>query len=316
MKKDTNHQIKLGILVMSALAIFIFSIYFLGRKQSLFRSVLKVYTTFSDVKGLLVGNNVRFSGINIGTVSQISISNDSTILVEFSITENASEFIRKDSKVTIENEGIMGSKLLVIGKGEGNSERIENKDTLQSVGSVNIENMISETEKIITHGQIMAVNLAEISEKLNSGTGDLSKLLNQSVITNKMDSLGQVSIKAMDKINSITSKIDNGKGDLGVLINDTQLSERMAVILKKLDSVSARADELTYQLTKAASKINTGDGLIHRLIYDSLLADNIDTTITKINTGIDDVIQVAGVVEESWVLNLFKKKKKNNKGKP
>lgn len=308
MKNERNHSIKLGLLITVALAIFIVSIYYLGRKQSLFQSVIKLYATVPDVKGLLVGNNVRFSGINVGTVSRISILNDSTILIEFSVNDNASSFIRKDSKISIDNEGIMGNKILVINPGKTASHTVENKDTLESFTSTNLENMISETKEIVVQGQMAAANMAEITDKVNKGDGDLARIINQSAITNKIDSLGNNAMITLEYINTITGKIKDGTGDLGALVNENQLTEKMEKILIKLDSVSLKADEVAYQLSIAANTINNGNGLIHRLIYDSVFADNIDTTIVKINSGIDDVVSVAGVLEKSWVLNLFKRK--------
>jgi phospholipid/cholesterol/gamma-HCH transport system substrate-binding protein len=47
----------------------------------MFSNTFKLKTEFKTVSGLKVGNNVRFSGINIGTVSEIEILTDTSVLV-------------------------------------------------------------------------------------------------------------------------------------------------------------------------------------------------------------------------------------------
>ncbi|MFW6371470.1 MAG: MlaD family protein, partial [Bacteroidota bacterium] len=66
-------SIKLGLFVLVGLGLLVVIIYFIGREQSLFGNYFKIYSNFENVKGLKVGNNVRFSGINVGTVNDIII---------------------------------------------------------------------------------------------------------------------------------------------------------------------------------------------------------------------------------------------------
>ena len=74
MKKNTSNKIRLGIFVSLGIVVFILGIYFIGERQQLFRSTFRLSGVFKDVAGLQAGNNVRLSGINVGTVENISIS--------------------------------------------------------------------------------------------------------------------------------------------------------------------------------------------------------------------------------------------------
>ena len=56
--------------------IFVFAIFLIGKQKNLFNPVFKLTTTFNNISGLQVGNNIRFSGINVGTVDNINIIND------------------------------------------------------------------------------------------------------------------------------------------------------------------------------------------------------------------------------------------------
>ena len=81
MKKNTSNRIRLGIFVSLGIVLFILGVYFIGERQQLFRSTFRLSCVFKDVAGLQSGGNVRFSGITVGTVDNISIVSDTTVKV-------------------------------------------------------------------------------------------------------------------------------------------------------------------------------------------------------------------------------------------
>lgn len=119
MKKNSSNKIKLGIFVSFGLVALIIAVYFIGEKQLLFKNTFHLTGVFEDVGGLQAGNNVRLSGINIGTVESISLVSDTTVRVEIVIDESSRKFIKKDAVATIGSEGLIGNKVLVINPGTG-----------------------------------------------------------------------------------------------------------------------------------------------------------------------------------------------------
>jgi phospholipid/cholesterol/gamma-HCH transport system substrate-binding protein len=114
---DTHTQkfkIRLGLFVAGGLALFIFAIFIIGKQKNLFNPVFEISSKFYNVSGLQVGNNVRFSGINVGTVDDISILNDSTVQVKLLVKENVRRFIKTDCVVAIGSEGLIGDRLVII----------------------------------------------------------------------------------------------------------------------------------------------------------------------------------------------------------
>ena len=101
MKKNSTNKIKLGIFVSLGLVVLILAIYFIGEKQLLFKNTFRLSAVFEDVGGLQIGNNVRLSGINIGTVENISLISDTSVSVEVLIDENTRKFIKKDAVASI-----------------------------------------------------------------------------------------------------------------------------------------------------------------------------------------------------------------------
>src|SRR3954464_12049095 len=81
-KNENKFYLRLGIFVISALTLLIIGIFWIGKQKHLFDPTFRLAAEFGAVSGLQVGNNVRFGGINVGTVDKINITNDTTIRVE------------------------------------------------------------------------------------------------------------------------------------------------------------------------------------------------------------------------------------------
>jgi phospholipid/cholesterol/gamma-HCH transport system substrate-binding protein len=116
-KHTQKFKIRLGLFIAGGIALFLLAIFIIGKQQNLFNPVFKLTTTFYNVSGLQVGNNVRFTGINVGTVDNISIINDSTVRVDMLIKREVNKFIKSDCIVAIGSEGLIGDRLLMITQG-------------------------------------------------------------------------------------------------------------------------------------------------------------------------------------------------------
>ncbi|MFW5822046.1 MAG: MlaD family protein [Tangfeifania sp.] len=313
MGKFANRSIKLGLLVAGGLFFFAIAIFYLGSQQDLFSSTVTVKSYYKDVKGLMEGNKVHYSGINVGHVSHIEIINDTTILVQMSVNKDVQKFIRTDSKVDIASDGLMGSKIVNIYPGSESAQSISDNDVLVTQESIDFQDVLEEALAVIEDSRLIANNLLKISNKMNNGEGDFALLLNQRNITAKLDSVGNELLAFSSTSNEIINKINQGEGDLGKLINDTTVTTEYKVLMNSLDSVAWRTDLLVTGLQRYSRQLNTGDGILKRLAYDSVMADNIDTTVLKINKSVDDVVDAAETIDNSWIFNLFSKNRNKKK---
>ena len=71
-RKKTQNIVRLGLFVTIGAVLFILAVYLIGSNQNLFGKTFRISSTFGNVNGLQPGNNVRYSGINVGTVENIS----------------------------------------------------------------------------------------------------------------------------------------------------------------------------------------------------------------------------------------------------
>ena len=315
MQKDTSQKAKLGIFIAIILVAFFFAIYYVGKNRNLFHEVTKVYTVFSDIKGLGRGSNVRFSGINVGTVSGISIKNDTTVTVEISIQTDYVKFIKEDSKVEITNDGLMGNKILIIHHGSADSPSVKEYATLSSVKTINIEDIVNEATKIISNARDATAVFLEVSHQLKNGKGDLGRLIYDTTLTHNLRSTMDQLLSATRDAKNITSHIRNGEGDLGSLIYSDSLTKSLQASFMELSQASENARKITRSLDTAAIRINEGNGILHTLIYDSTFIQHADSTLTNLNESIDEITKTFTAIKNSWLINLFKGKKREGKEK-
>jgi len=183
----SQFKVRLGMFVAGGLALFILAIFIIGKQKNLFNPVFKLTTTFYNVSGLQVGNNVRFSGITVGTVDNISILNDSTVKVNLLIRKEVKQFIKSDSQVAIGSEGLIGDRLLVISQGSFDSPLVREGEQLVSVEPVEMDAIMLSLKVTASNAEVITQELAEIMMKINSGDGTLGRLIQDTTIARNID---------------------------------------------------------------------------------------------------------------------------------
>jgi phospholipid/cholesterol/gamma-HCH transport system substrate-binding protein len=189
MKKNTGNTIRLGAFISLGIAVLILGIYFIGERQQLFRRTFRVSGVFRDVAGLQEGNNVRFSGINVGTVDNIAIVSDTSVKVEILISESTRKFIKKDAVASIGSEGLMGNKTLTINPGTGGKMEIENNDTVGTVQPINMDDILTSLKTTIDNTSRITSDLSRITGTIQSGKGTIGRLLMNQSDAQRIDSI-------------------------------------------------------------------------------------------------------------------------------
>lgn len=182
-----NFKIRLGLFVAGGLALFVIAIFIIGKQKNLFNPVFQLSTTFYNVSGLQVGNNIRFSGINVGTVDNISIINDSTVRVDMLIKKEVKQFIKTDSEVAIGSEGLIGDRLLTITQGSTDASLAVAGQQLSSKEPVETDAIMASLEVTAGNAEIISAQLAEIMIKINGGSGTLGRLIQDTTIAENLN---------------------------------------------------------------------------------------------------------------------------------
>jgi len=186
MKKESGYTWKLGMFVTIGLLLFIMAVYFIGKQQNLFGSTFHISSQFKTVSGLEVGNNVRFSGINVGTVEQIQLKNDSTVRVVLVMKEEVRKFIKTDATASIGSDGLMGDKVLTISPGVKSKKEIEDNGQIASIDGIEMHDIMKSVKKSVDNIGVISDEIAIFSHSMNNGNGALARLVKDDKMANSV----------------------------------------------------------------------------------------------------------------------------------
>ncbi len=232
MNTKIANNLFVGSLVTVGFIAFLFIIFSVGGKTGIFSSTYRLFVKFKDVKGLYAGSEVSLSGLRIGVVKNILVSNDSKeLVVELSISKRFQNQIRADSIARIKTQGVLGDKYIEITMGSIEQPIIDNNSFLKtseiedwlSRGSELVKELgkkfseEGDVTQILKNLNILTKNLATITTDIRMKKGILSDLIYGG-------SGPKISATIVD-INEIFKKINSGTGTLGALINDPTVYE-------------------------------------------------------------------------------------------
>ncbi len=209
MKTTSGQKIKIGIFTLAGLAVLVLAIFFIGNKKNLFSSTFSVHGLFKNVNGLQVGNNARFAGINVGVVENIQIKNDTSVNVVLTLNSDVKRFIKKDARLSIGSDGLMGDNLVFIGPGGGTSdEQVNNGEQLTVVNPLDVDKILSKFTKITDNAGDLVEGLANIVNKVNSGQGSIGRLLNNDKMARNMENTVKQAQTTMKTVNKSTGTLN------------------------------------------------------------------------------------------------------------
>lgn len=185
---SSRFKVRLGLFVTGGFLIFALAIFLIGRQKNLFNPTFTLSTTFRNVSGMQVGNNIRFSGINVGTVDDISIINDTTVQVKMIIQKSVQPFIKSDCKAVIGSEGIIGDRILVITQGGSLAPPVKEGQMLLSTEPVELDAIIQSLSVTALNAEVITDQLAEIMVNINQGQGTLGMLIQDTTIAENINS--------------------------------------------------------------------------------------------------------------------------------
>ena len=325
MKKTASEKLKLGIFVLLGLIVFTVGIYLIGARQNMFSKSVLISVEFSNTNGLQKGNNVRYSGINVGTVENIAMLNDSIIKVDLLIEEKMISHIKKDAIATIGTDGLVGNMLVNIIPGKGKASSVRAGDFIKSYTKIGADDMLNTLSVTNENAALLTVDLLKITNAINNEKGTLGMLIYDSITSNNLKQtifhLEQTSYKAsktMDALNAKIGSINLNNSVAGVLVNDTIQANKMRRIIANLEVSSKSINTTIDTINKTIAQIKNGKGAVNYLSTDEDFVKNLDKTIKNLNEGTAKFNQSMEALQHNFLLRgyfrrLEKEKEQNKK---
>ena len=315
-ESQKKRNVIVGIFVFIGLLFLLAGILMVGNLRDTFNRKMELISRFDDVNGLQQGNNIWYSGVKIGTVSDLRFYGKSQIEVTLNIKTSTRKYIRKDAKVKIGSDGLIGNKILIIYGGTDQFPMVEKGDTLaveKTFSSDDVLNTLQSNNKNILD---ITNDIKLITKKLTTGEGTIGKLLQDSSVYTNVNtvliSLQAASDNAQKLIGSLNefSLGLNKKGTIiHELMNDTVVFKSIKASVTQLQQMTDTATVLISNLKQAGSNPNTMLGV---MIQDEGSGLRLKETIKNIESSsvkLDDDLEA---VQHNFLLRGFFRKKAKN----
>lgn len=337
MAKEITNTIRLGIFVTIGVALFTIAIYYIGSRQNLFGKIFHISTYINNANGLQVGNNVRYSGITVGSVERIIFQNDSTLKVDMKLDEEVKNFIKKDAVASIGTDGLVGNVLVNISPGLGNMPPVEEGDIITSFTRTDPNDLLKTLGNTNENIALLSLNLLEIAEKINEGDGTVSRLLGDSQMAEdiafSVSNLRTVTNNFVQMSEQLQLSIDNisaENGTLGYLLHNNTLPEKMEALATRMDSLiieetkpiianlKTSAEDIassTTQLESALKTMNEGEGLATTVLRDTSAAQDMKEILKNLNEGTAGFNENMEALKHNFLFKKYFKKQEKEKRK-
>ena len=271
------------------------------------------------MNGLQLGNNVRYSGINVGTVTKIDMREVGKITIEMTVEEKAAYFIKEDAVASISSDGLVGSMVVNITPGEEKQEiTVVAGDFIQSYDNITTDDMLKTLNKTNTNTALLTADLFKITEQILEGKGTLGILIKDSVLAKdiqatvaQLRSTSEGASAAMSKINQIITKVNYDESAAAAVLSDTAAANQIRKLLVNLEKSSEDVNAITKNLNVYVKEIKSGKGALNHLTQDEGFVKELDSTMIEIKEASEKLnLNMEALQHNFFFRGFFKKKER------
>ena len=268
-----NHNVIVGVFVTAAIAVFGACLFLIGNQHKAFNRHVVFYTNFQNVDGLPKGATVRVDGMDAGELVNIDIPSGPAqkFRLKMNVEDRLHGLIREDSLVTVETEGLVGDKFLLIHSGTARSPEAPAESTLAGKEAFDLTKMLEQAQGLMNQA---GTTITALQGTMKDVRGRLDTTLDTATGT-------------IRNVNGVVLDVRNGKGTAGLLLEDkataADVKQSLANVkqtTEKLNDTSTRIDSLLadVQTRQLVPKIDD------TLTSAKAVTQNLDQTTEQINT--------------------------------
>ncbi|QEK52414.1 MCE family protein [Pedobacter aquae] len=319
---DRKRGVTVGIFIFLGLAIFLIGILTLGGQKKTFVKSFTVNVVFDDIQGLKVGNNVWFSGVKVGTIKKIQFYGTSQVQVFLSIEEVAHQYIHKDAKASINSDGLIGNKIIVIDGGSPSFPFVEDGDRLQVNKTLSTDDMMKTLQTnnknlvdITSDFKILARNLVEGKGAAGALLADEQIAKDFKAMVANLETTAASTNKMAKELNSFTAKMNTKGGLADKLFTDTAVFAKLQSSVNEFQQTAAAASKLTENLKVASAKLNAHDNALGVLLNDKQTAEQLKVIMRNLETSSQKLDEDLEALQHNFLLRGYFRKKAKEEAK-
>jgi phospholipid/cholesterol/gamma-HCH transport system substrate-binding protein len=295
MPRQQQHLARLGFFILAAGSVLILVLFLIGKNQHLIGSHFMLRAHFKNVAGLRTGNNVRFSGIEVGTVRDMRILNDSTLEVTMLIKEDLRQVIRRNALASLGADGLMGNKVVNILPQSGTADFVQDGDLLNTRAAVEIDDVLRTLASTGDNINAITESLKVTTARINDSRGIWKLIEDEKLAENINAASGHLNRATAEAegmtrdVRSMLADVRSGKGPAGVILRDTIMGNELRQSISRLAAVSRSAENLAADLDSVTQRLGNdlqdGKGPLNLVLRDTSVSGRISRSLLQVESG-------------------------------
>lgn len=312
---DWNSRVRVLALTIVGLLLLVYGVYRVGKIFDVFASRYTLITMVNDVAGLREGAPVTVAGQRVGQVSEIDFlpvtrkTGTANLRVVLEVNEAASDQIRRDSRVFLRAQGLLGDKFVDISPGTRNVQPLQPGDTIPAESAMDIEQFLARGGAMLDSATAIVSDLRQITGRLASGQGTMGRLLTDDQLYTRV-------LAATTDLQRTLHGVNDPNGTIGRMLHDPAMYNRMMSAITRVDSIGSlvlrgrgtlgrfvasdslyrslfgtvsKADSAATNFSAFLNRMTTGNGTIQRLATDPRMYDELLKAVVDLQTVLAEV---------------------------
>lgn len=243
-------EAKVGAFAFAGILIFAVLMFELSHMVLFGKDGFHVTGYFNEAEGIESGNAIRYAGVEVGRVDDISVDRGEAILnLRF---YDGSE-IPKDAVFTIATSSIMGGRYVNVSGGNFSRGVLEDGMTIRGGAAPSMEAIMAKVDKLADTAQQMMDGMNNVISDHDTQLHAKQIIGNMDALTQNLTILTAQGIQIAKNVDDITAQMN---AMIGQFNGDGNAGAQARVILDNLAVTSENAKELSFKARSVSDKLN------------------------------------------------------------
>lgn len=284
METTRSERIKLGaFMLFCGIMVCVFLGYVLKRYLS--EQYDNYYTIFdTSVNGLFVDAKVKLNGIDVGSVTQITINEENLNEVVVSFKVHHGTPIKQGTRAGMTaGMNLTGEKQVILSGGTFSEPNVPEGGFVPAEKS-SFDQIANQASNIASHADSVLINLNAILS--NENAEHLSRAIqNFEAVTNNLKRITQDLSKPIESISKSAESIHNVMSEIENAKIAAKASENLDIVKEKLEALDTKS--LNDNLTEAMASINQLSKRLDQMVYKN--EDQVGEAIVELNSVLENL---------------------------
>jgi len=286
----TNEEIKVGVVVVVAIALFLTALVFVGGVNLLRKKKADYTVYFKFAGGLEPGSLVRYGGFKVGTVKSAGLDPHDSTRIRITLQVNPGTPIKTDSVARISSLGFLGENYVEVSPGTRDAPLLPPGHEIRSAEIVQLADVFNNVNNITLNATKLVNDLDDRVLVLSDNATELIKNMNDVVSPENREHFNSVLANADGMLKDSRPHVEK------TLANLDTVSAKMGPTLDNLNGTMTKADKLTGHLDDVVVE-NREQIHVTLLRLQSSLADaerlinSLDDTLGSNRGNLDETLE-------------------------